>query len=243
MAELITPARRTTLTTDICRQLVSHVLRGDWQEGDRIPSERELCQKLGVSRAPVREALKAMEIMGLLEANTGGGTLVRSRSSFLSQPLLWAIASSTETGAVELVEARSLVEIELAGLAAIRATTDDVKVIAEELNLLQKSHQDLARYLETDMAFHMAIAQAAHNAILLNALLLIRNLMREWIRNALRRPGVAGEATEQHSQIFFAIARRDPEKARQAMREHLTAMAKYLVESYAQGGASAVEKR
>jgi DNA-binding FadR family transcriptional regulator len=177
-----------------------------------------------------------MEIMGLLEANTGGGTLVRSRSSFLSQPLLWALASSSETGAVELVEARSLIETELAGFAAIRATADDVKAIAEELNVLQNSHNDLARYLEGDMAFHLAIAQAAHNGILLNALLLIRNLMREWIRNALRRPGVANEATEHHSRIFFAIARRDPEKARQAMREHLGAMANYFIGSGTEGG-------
>src|ERR1700691_5827972 len=93
----LTPVTRTTLTTDICRELVSHLIRGDWSEGERIPTERELCQQLGVGRASLREALKALEIMGMIEVRPGDGTFVCQRSEFLSRPLLWAIAGSAST--------------------------------------------------------------------------------------------------------------------------------------------------
>ena len=114
----LTPVTRTTLTADICRKMVGHLIRGDWAAGERIPAERELCQQLGVGRASLREALKALEIMGMIETRLGDGTYVCDRSEFLSRPLLWAIASSSTTDPQELIEARKLIEVELTGLAA-----------------------------------------------------------------------------------------------------------------------------
>src|SRR5580693_10637018 len=120
--ETLTPVVRTTFTADICRKMVSHLIRGIWSEGEKIPAERELCQTLGVGRASLREALKALEIMGMIETRLGDGTYVCKRSDFFARPLLWAIASSGEAEAHELSEARKLIEVELAGLAAKRAT-------------------------------------------------------------------------------------------------------------------------
>src|SRR5579871_5079948 len=122
----LTPVVRTTLTADICRKMVNELIRGSWAEGEKIPAERELCLKLGVGRASLREALKALEIMGMIETRLGDGTYVCKRSEFFSRPLLWAIASSSETDARELIEARILIEVELAGLAADHATADDL---------------------------------------------------------------------------------------------------------------------
>ncbi|MGH9629017.1 MAG: FadR/GntR family transcriptional regulator, partial [Bryobacteraceae bacterium] len=127
----LTPVARTTLTADICRKLVSHLLRGDWKEGDQIPPERELCQHLGVGRASLREALKALEIIGMIETRLGEGTFVCARSEFLSRPLLWAITDSTHADAHELVEARKLIEVELAGLAAERSKPEELKSIGK----------------------------------------------------------------------------------------------------------------
>src|SRR3954447_8622964 len=104
MPEFLTPVRRTTLTADICRKMVTHLIRGDWLPGERIPAERELCQKLGVGRASLREALKALEIMGMIETRLGDGTYVCNKSEFFSRPLLWAITSSSEADIHELVE-------------------------------------------------------------------------------------------------------------------------------------------
>src|ERR1700731_3855807 len=100
----LTPVIRTTLTADICRKMVSQLIRGTWAEGEKIPAERELCQKLGVGRASLREALKALEIMGMIETRLGEGTFVCGRSEFYSRPLLWAITASSEGDIKELTE-------------------------------------------------------------------------------------------------------------------------------------------
>jgi GntR family transcriptional regulator, transcriptional repressor for pyruvate dehydrogenase complex len=226
----LTPVTRTTLTADVCREMVSHLIRGDWVEGERIPPERELCLQLGVGRASLREALKALEIMGMIETRLGDGTYVCHRSEFLSRPLLWAITGSALSEAHELVEARRLIEVEMAGFAAQRATAEDLKELGNLLDRMETSLNDVTAFEEADIAFHIAVAQAAHNRILRNALLLIRNLMQQWIDQTLRRPGVATEALEQHKQIFLAIAKRNPERSKAAMQQHLTAMAAYLRE-------------
>lgn len=225
----LTPVTRTTLTADICRKMVSHLIRGDWAAGERIPAERELCQQLGVGRASLREALKALEIMGMIETRLGDGTYVCDRSEFLSRPLLWAIASSSTTDPQELIEARKLMEVELAGLAAERATGEDLKHIGAFLDEMESSTKDAAKFLAADVNFHLAVGQAAHNTILMNALHLIRNLLQQWISSSLKVQGVAPRALEQHRKIFVAIAKRNSTAAREAMQVHLQDMARYLL--------------
>jgi len=227
-SHFLTPVRRTTLTADICRKLVAHLMRGDWAEGEQIPPERQLCQHLGVGRASLREALKALEIMGMIETRLGEGTFVCQRSDFFARPLLWAITGSDVSDVRELVEARRLIEVELAGLAAERATADDLAKMEEMLASMEAAAGDRERFSDADIGFHMAIAEAGHNKILLNAILLIRNLLREWVNHALTKSGVSATAYEQHKKIFQAIARKRPEQARQSMEAHLIAMSSYI---------------
>jgi len=229
--QFLTPVNRTTLTSDIYRKMVTHLIRGDWSPGERIPPERELCLQLGVGRASLREALKALEIMGMIETRLGDGTYVCQRSEFLSRPLLWAITSSSEAEAQELVEARKLIEVELAGLAAERATPADLKEIGVHLDQMESSTGDVDQFQRSDIAFHVAVAQASHNNILMNALLLIRNLLHNWIGSTLRIQGVAERALQQHQRIFLAVAKKDPAGARAAMQNHLQEMAAFLLES------------
>jgi len=233
--QFLTPVNRTTLTGDIYRKMVTHLIRGDWGPGERIPPERELCQQLGVGRASLREALKALEIMGMIETRLGDGTYVCQRSEFLSRPLLWAITSSSEAEAQELVEARKLIEVELAGLAAERATPSDLKQIGLHLDEMEVSTGDVDQFQRSDIAFHLAIAQAAHNRLLMNALLLIRNLLQNWIGSALKVQGVAEKALLQHQRIFMGIAKKNSSAARAAMQVHLQAMAEFLLESQKAG--------
>lgn len=209
--------------------MVTHLLRGDWREAQKIPPERELCQQLGVGRASLREALKALEIMGMIETRLGDGTYVCGRSEFFSRPLLWAITGNNIAESRDLVEARTLIESELAALASERATAEDLAAIAQCLETMETHASDRARFQEADVAFHLAIAAAAKNLILANALQLMRNLMQEWVRKALQREGVAGHALQQHRDILAAITARNAEQARKKMREHVTAMAAHLV--------------
>jgi GntR family transcriptional repressor for pyruvate dehydrogenase complex len=230
------PLARSTLTAGICRKLLSHLMRGEWEEGERIPPERELCQQLGVGRVSLREALKALEVMGMIETRLGDGTFVCRRSEFLSRPLLWAITGSNLTDARELVEARRSIEVELTGFAAERATSEELKELESHLLQMKAALNNAGAFQKADIEFHLALGRAAHNQILQNALQLIRNLMRQWIGTTLALNGVAAEALRQHRKIFLAVSRRDSSNAQAAMRHHLDAMARHL--SRAHSGAA-----
>ena len=224
----LTPVVRTTLTADICRKMVSQLIRGNWAEGEKIPAERELCQKLGVGRASLREALKALEIMGMIETRLGDGTYVCRRSEFFSRPLLWAIASSSEADARELIEARTVIEVELAGLAAEHAVAENLREIGEHIDRMETARKNPEDFVRADVEFHLAIGRAASNGILMNALHLIRNLLHEWILRAVSAKGVSEKAVVQHRRVLAAIRSKDRAAARKEMRKHLTDMAEFV---------------
>jgi GntR family transcriptional repressor for pyruvate dehydrogenase complex len=222
------PLVRTTLTASAFEQLITYVVNGDWKAGDRIPPERELCQQLGIARTSLREALKAMELIGMLESRVGDGTFVCARSEFLSRPLLWAFTGTDHAELKDIMEAREFVERDLAGLAATRATDAELEVIAASLRTMRESVARGESILEADMAFHLAIADAAHNQVLRNAVQLLRNLIRQWIVLKLMIPDVPAKVLKQHEKIFKAIRARDAAGARKAMWDHLEETA-YLV--------------
>jgi GntR family transcriptional repressor for pyruvate dehydrogenase complex len=231
-ADSLTPVVRTTLTADICRKMVSQLIRGTWGEGEKIPAERELCQKLGVGRASLREALKALEIMGMIETRLGDGTYVCKRSEFFSRPLLWAIASSSEADAHELIEARTVIEVELAGLAAKHATLENINELAANIDRMSKAKKNPQEFVQADVDFHLAIGRAASNSILMNALHLIRNLLQEWILSAASVQGVPEKACAQHRRVLLAIKNKDEFTARKEMRRHLLAMSAFAPQKH-----------
>jgi GntR family transcriptional repressor for pyruvate dehydrogenase complex len=224
----VAPLVRTTLTASAFEQLITYVVNGDWKAGDRIPPERELCQQLGIARTSLREALKAMELIGMLESRVGDGTFVCARSEFLSRPLLWAFTGTDHAELKDIMEAREFVERDLAGLAATRATEAELEVIADSLRTMRERVARGESILEADMAFHLAIADAAHNQVLRNAVQLLRNLIRQWIVLKLMIPNVPAKVLKQHEKIFKAIRARDAAGARRAMWDHLEQTA-YLV--------------
>lgn len=215
------PIERTTLAASAFEQLISHVVNGDWKPGDRIPPERELCQQLGIARTSLREALKAMELVGMLDSRVGDGTFVCPRSEFLARPLLWAFTGTDETELRDVMEARVLLERDLAGLAAERGSEEEIAEIGEAVRAMRDSVVTGTSMIEADMRFHLAVAEAAHNGVLQNAVQLLRNLMRHWINLKLLIPNVPTRVLNQHDQIYEAIRRRDAERARAAMRKHL----------------------
>jgi GntR family transcriptional repressor for pyruvate dehydrogenase complex len=208
--------------------MVTHLIRGHWCPGEKIPAERELCLKLGVARTSLREALKALEIMGMIETRLGDGTYVCKRSEFFSKPLLWLIASGSDAQALELIEARTLIEVELAGLAAERATPADIERLSQELHHMADTIGDPKGFVQADVNFHLLIGAAACNDILMNALLLIRNLLQQWILTAVTSEGVPQKAYAQHKRLFRAIEGHDSIAARRAMKNHLQDMANFL---------------
>jgi GntR family transcriptional repressor for pyruvate dehydrogenase complex len=215
------PIERTTLAASAFEQLISYVVNGDWKAGDRIPPERELCQQLGIARTSLREALKAMELVGMLDSRVGDGTFVCPRSEFLARPLLWAFTGTDEAELSDVMEARVLLERDLAGLAAERGSVDEIAKIGDAVMAMKASVASGTMMIEADMRFHLAVAEAAHNTVLENAVQLLRNLMRHWIKLKLLIPNVPERVISQHEQIYEAIRTGHAEAARTAMRKHL----------------------
>lgn len=226
----VVPSPDATLTASAFEELISYVVHGTWKAGDRIPPERELCRQLGIARTSLREALKAMELIGMLESRVGDGTFVCDRSEFLSRPLLWALTGTDRAELRDIMEARFFLEQDLAGLAAERASDSDIEAIGKALehmrNLIAKGQSPL----EADMQFHLAVAHAAHNQVMRNAVQLLRNLLRQWLLLKLLIPQVPARVMQQHEAVFRAIKRRDVAAARAAMARHLENTAKLVSE-------------
>lgn len=191
--------------------------------------ERELCQDLGVGRASLREGLKALELIGMIECRVGDGTFVCDRNTFLARPLLWAITGNSLTRVDELVESRLVIECEIAAFAAARATLEDIGSIEREVTRMDAALGNPGVLLERDLQFHMSLAAAAHNQILLNAVQMIRSLMQQWMLVTLHVPGVDCRVLSQHETILRQIRAKDPAGARDAMRSHLEEMGGLLI--------------
>src|ERR1700722_8920121 len=216
-----TPIERTTLSASTFERLITNVVHGAWKAGQQIPPERVLCQQLGIARSSLREALKAMELIGMLESRVGEGTFVCPRSEFLARPLLWAFTGTDHAELADLMEARSLMEADLAGLAAKRGTPQELKRIEDTLHAMEHDIASSEAVLESDMAFHLCVGQAAHNEVLANAAQLLRNVLKYWIHLKLMINRVPAQALERHRVIYEAICRRDILASRTLMQEHL----------------------
>jgi GntR family transcriptional regulator, transcriptional repressor for pyruvate dehydrogenase complex len=243
VATAIAPLVRTTLTASAFEQLISYVVNGTWKAGDRIPPERELCQQLGIARTSLREALKAMELIGMLDSRVGDGTFVCPRSEFLSRPLLWAFTGTDHAELRDIMEAREFLEQDLAGLAAERASESEIGAIGEALKDLRKSIAKGESMLEADMAFHLAVGEAAHNEVLRNAVQLLRNLMRKWLVLKLLIPQVPAKVLKQHEAIYKAIRAGDSEEARKAMWVHLEETARLVTQVVQKTGGTPKNRR
>lgn len=224
------PIARTTLTAAAFERLIAYVVKGHWPPGRRIPPERDLCQQLGIARGSLREALKAMELIGLLESRIGDGTFVCPRTEFLSRPLLWALTGTDHVELHDIMEARMLIEKDLAALAAERATQEEIDAIGRTVAEMRLAIEAGHPIVDLDMAFHLAVAQAAHNVPMRNAVQLLRNLLKHWISLKLSIDAIPALVLRQHEAIYAAIKARKPVKARKAMNEHLSNTARLLAQ-------------
>jgi GntR family transcriptional repressor for pyruvate dehydrogenase complex len=215
------PIERTTLSEATFERLITNVVHGSWKAGQQIPPERVLCQQLGIARNSLREALKAMELIGMLESRVGEGTFVCPRSEFLARPLLWAFTGTDHAELADLMEARTLMEADLAVLAAKRGTPQELKRIAQTIDAMEHDIAGHEAVVESDMAFHFAVGEAAHNEVLANAAQLLRNVLKYWIHLKLMISGVPAQSLERHREIYEAICRRDHLASRAMMQEHL----------------------
>jgi GntR family transcriptional repressor for pyruvate dehydrogenase complex len=225
---------RETLTMEIARRLLDYFLSGEVEPGKRIPSERRLAESLGVGRSLVREALKSLHLLGLLEVRQGDGTyLKRTDSELLPQVIEWGLLLG-ERPALDLVEARAHLEVVVAGLAAERRDAQALEDLRGLLTTMRESSDDPVDFVEADVGFHLRVAEAAGNVVLSDMLSGIRTLLRVWIRRVIEAAGQTGPSYAEHLPIFEAIERGDREAATAAMAAHMAGASARLKASISQ---------
>jgi len=220
---LFQPVRRSRLYEGIVRQIQDLIADKHLQPGDRLPGERELAEALSVSRASVREALRVLDFIGVVDVHPGEGTFVSTTPPTPLDPSMYSLLSE-RTALLDLLEARRLLEEGIVTLAAQRATRDDLDELETFLRArgpeLEAGKQDV----ESDMQFHTMLAETTGNMVLVSAM---RHLSEMWLQ-AREKTGRKETSPERalrfHQQILAAVRRRQPAVARRILRQHLDDM-------------------
>jgi GntR family transcriptional regulator, transcriptional repressor for pyruvate dehydrogenase complex len=196
--------------------------QGQLKPGDRLPAERELAVQIGVSRPSVRAGLRALAAMGVVQSRHGAGTFIRSGPPVLGSEPLSFLAALHGFTRDEMFEARRVLEVGVAGLAAERATGEHLASIAEEITGMYASLEEPLAFLRHDIRFHRAIAAASGNPILASLVEMVSALFYEQRRKTAGRAHDLRESAEMHRSIYNALRMRDAERSRLTMNEHLT---------------------
>lgn len=238
------PVKTKKVYEEIIEQIKELIVAGQLQPGDKLLSERELAEKLKVSRASVREAFSAMEKMGLITIRPGEGSFIRQLSyEGLLAPLSFLLQVDIDD-IMHLLEVRKILETETAGLAAQRANQDDVAALYEALHAMQ---QDVAAGEigdAADAAFHFAVVKATHNPILSRVMGAISDVMANTFKTSRQRLYLVEDMPqflyEAHRGICEAIAAGSVKLARRRMHEHIT-MVEEALRRLKNGGTRAVK--
>ena len=215
------------LTVKLIARIKSLISTGVLVPSCKFPPERELAHRFGVSRPSIRQALKVLEIMGVISQRVGDGTYLNENASeILNEPMEFLILMDG-ISIHELVELRSILEPELAALAAERATAQDLRELARSIKEMEDSRHNLEKSIEADLSFHRGIFQAAGNRACSRILAFIHRSV--WKSLTITSQLVeAQRPLAGHKAIYTAIYRRDAEDARKQMTEHMR-RARYLL--------------
>lgn len=229
---MFSPIKNTKVYEQVIIQIKEMISKGILKKGDKLPSERELVDKLGVSRTSIREALRALEIIGLVESRQGEGNFIMDNfENSLFEPLS-VMFMLQKSSTLEIHQVRVMIETETASLAAKNVTDEDIAILQELVDKLKNSKNELDRSI-SDKDFHYKIAKCSGNFLINNILRSVSSLMDAFIVNARMVIVNEEEAREilvkQHEDILDALIDRNPEAAVAAMRAHLDCIKQHLI--------------
>jgi len=227
---MFSPIKNTKVYEQVIDQIKDMIEKGLLKKGDKLPSERGLVEQLKVSRASIREALRALEVIGLIECKQGEGSYIKaSFQDNLFEPLsiMFMLEGRNEE---EIWELRKILEVEASGLAAKRITSDQLNELSEiTKRFMNSDNEDINA--EIDKEFHYKIAECSANVLIFNILRTVSTLVDHFIKDArkliLMHQGNKEILMSQHKEIYLAIEKRSSADARQAMRVHLDFANKY----------------
>ncbi len=205
----------------LVKQIQDSIVNGKLKPGDKLPPERALAEQFHVSRSSVRDAIRSLQLMGLVRSRQGGGTTVcQVTPESVVAPLSRALFARDELVA-ELLEARKVIEPALAARAAELATTQEVAKLAAILERQREKTRRGEPIIEEDSDFHYTIALAARNTVVRRMVDLLMDLLRESRARGMRVPGRPQRSLAGHHRVLIAIRRRNPKAAHAAMLRHL----------------------
>ncbi|KOA21409.1 HTH-type transcriptional regulator LutR [Clostridium homopropionicum DSM 5847] len=221
---MFTPIKNTKVYEQVIDQIKEMIKNGTLKKGDKLPSERDLVEQLGVSRASIREALRVLEIIGLLDCRQGEGNFIKHNfDNGLFEPLS-VMFMLNESKPEEIFELRKVIEIETAALAAKRITEEELKELYKLIEEMKSSESEDDR-TKIDKKFHYTIAYASRNFLILNILNTVSTLMDSFIKNAreeiLKKHYDKDIINSQHKSICDALSLHNPSEAALAMRKHM----------------------
>jgi len=223
----ITPVR---LYESVIEQIMNLIKNNRLKPGDKLPPERELAEKLSISRGSLREAFRVLESRGLIKSKPGGGRYIREIRKNGHNNTENIILSLEKSSILELLEAREMFEVKIAEITAQRATPEDIKSIEKALNKMNEEEMlKDDKKTESDTEFHLAIAGASHNFVFVNIIKLHLDLLRDTREKTQQIPGRREERWREHQAILQAIKERDSKKAGEAMLKHLRNVREVLV--------------
>ncbi len=212
--------RRNKVYEEVAKQIERLILK-KLKPGDKLPSERELAETLRVSRSSIRDAIRGLELMGLVEPRQGAGTIVRETSvEALVNPFANALKRRQEMVS-ELLDFRKMLEPPLAARAAAHASPDDVSEMEEILQRQAEKQDQGEPAVAEDTEFHYSVALASGNSVVLKVLDIVMDQLRETRERSLQVEGRPQKSLAGHRRILTAIKRHDAEAAKAAMRRHI----------------------
>ncbi|MFZ0759383.1 MAG: FadR/GntR family transcriptional regulator [Candidatus Sulfotelmatobacter sp.] len=212
--------RRKKVYEDVARQIERLILK-KLRPGDKLPSERELAEILSVSRSSIRDAIRSLELAGMVEPRQGAGTIVREVSaSSVANPLANSLKRKEELMS-ELLDFRMILEPPLAGRAATHASPEEISEMEDILNRQEQKLRKAESTIGEDSEFHYAVAMASGNSVVLKVLDILMDLLRETRERSLQVEGRPQKSLAGHRRILAAIKRHDTEAAKAAMRRHI----------------------
>ena len=207
------------------RQLISS---GQLQPGDRIPSERKLVERLGVSRSHIREALQKLEFYGILKTHPQSGTVVAGMGITAAEGFFTDVIKLDNSDFASLVETRVILETQAARLAATRRSPENIVAIRAALDAYRQKIESGGQAMEEDLHFHITIAEASQNTVLKSLMLIITpDIVSSFIKLDICKGDHFFKVLDEHELILQHITNQEPELAAQAMRKHLSDVLDY----------------
>ena len=198
------------------------------EPGARLPTERELCERLGVGRSTLREAMGSLSFIGAVQTRQGSGTYVSTQEDAPVEKLIGLALMLQRSSVHEIVEVRRVLEVEAARLAAERYDEADREALQAVMDAMTESMANPLQASHHDMHYHILLARASHNTALVHFLNGMRALLEKWISRAVNTTPVVQEIVREHNDILRAVFNRNPEQAAAYMLIHLTNAAERL---------------